>query len=344
MPVIATDSTFLTNRAIPAKPVCCAMNMAHQDEPGISEGDNWAMPANQQLSRYSTGLDTISSDYEDECATMDNTDGAWGDQVGEYDGHGEEFGHQPETERPNVKDEIKKLRGEFFDLINSQSPEDEFWNNEKAWGKSDGDDKLSKITNDLVKMDENSLVPTVPDLSPMNFLQNVLKDIHDFHRGKWRLQRAKFALHLITRHDSTQLNPKWDPKPLHTAAEFDIKHKDDHQEAGTCLTVYLCSLMSDELAAEKMCELNEASENILHLVIRYDLAGTDHLINRAGNIAFGQHRRSLTQNGGPKLDDGNTPLHDALEFETKFLLPRERCQARYPSIAAVRTLDKPCKG
>ncbi|KAK4143308.1 uncharacterized protein C8A04DRAFT_28945 [Dichotomopilus funicola] len=140
------------------------------------------------------------------------------------------------------------------------------------------------------------------------------------------------------------LEPQYGPKQLlHAAVDGDLEmRKTGVTDDGTSsLTAYVCSLMSEQLAARKIAECNDDNENILHLAIRHDLAGVEDLIRRADKRALGQQRKLRTHAGGgdPSIGDGNMPLHDALNFQKLFLLPGPVCKGTLtvPSLSTSRS-------
>ncbi|KAI0436066.1 hypothetical protein F4803DRAFT_573033 [Xylaria telfairii] len=153
-----------------------------------------------------------------------------------------------------------------------------------------------------------------------NLLQYVLENAPGFHPPNQKLHKTKFLLQLVTRLDPTQLSPKGTPKPLHAAARCDIELLSKDEASKPDLTIHVANLMKDK-AADEICGTNENGENIIHLAIHHSFQNTIELIGKANKSAFSQQRVSKLSN---QLDDGNTPLHDALDFKY-FLMPWPCC-------------------
>ncbi len=247
----------------------------------------------------------------------------WGNEVDAEDAQPEppQPVHPPVPENP--ADEIRRRRYELVCLVCEDSKTQ--WDSENTWCVGDQHKLYEPPTRALLELEKNSLAETQSERSPINFLQYVVETANQFYPPQFKLQKAKFLLQLITKIDPSQLDPKWGCKPLLAAANFDIdKPKDAFNPrdgdglptAIPSLAVYLCNLMPDKLAAVELCNLNKRSENLLHLAIQHNLAGVEHLIKKADQRAFKQQR-----------EDGNTPLHVALDFQ-KFLLPAPICQGR----------------
>ena len=72
---------------------------------------------------------------------------------------------------------------------------------------------------------------------------------------------------------------------------------------------------AEDKGADDIARINANDETVLHLAVRYDLTGVKDLIDRANKRAFSQRRLSKDGNKKQQLDDGNTPLHDAVDSE-----------------------------
>ncbi|KAK3359509.1 hypothetical protein B0T25DRAFT_100509 [Lasiosphaeria hispida] len=244
--------------------------------------------------------------------------------------------------------EMRRARMHLIGVISEDRDTD--WANEATWEDQNGYANYKTQVNSLLQQERSFLAGTQSDQSPTNFLQHVLEKAVAFYPPQHRLHKAKFLLQLITQLDPAQLSPRWGPKPLHAAAAFDIKLlgedrlvKDD-KTSSPDLTLYMCNLMKEK-AAEEICEVNNTTENqnILHLAILHDLKGVEELILKAAKPAFRKQRTSLMPDGKRKLDDLNTPLHDALDFTT-FLLPEPACQIPRPALANNRANSSPAQG
>ncbi len=99
------------------------------------------------------------------------------------------------------------------------------------------------------------------------------------------------------------------------AQTFDIKVFEEDRNSEPDLTIYMCNLMKEN-AAKEIALTNEADENILHLAIRHELKGVEEPIAKALDAAFKQKRTSTDQAKKSLSSDGNTPLHDAVDFDS----------------------------
>ncbi|RYO85041.1 hypothetical protein DL766_007923 [Monosporascus sp. MC13-8B] len=227
-----------------------------------------------------------------------------------------------------------RLKSTIFD------DRDTNWKDEAAWKRQPNYERYRASVADLLEKERAYLAGTSSDQSPTNFLQHVLQNALSFYPHDVRLQKIKFLLQLIAELDPTHLNPKYGSRPLHAAAEVDIKlFKEDVSKPKPDITIYMCNLMKDK-AADEICEVNDAKENILHLAILHDLKGVEDLIKMAGERAFIERRSSGVEGQPPNPDDGNTPLHDALDVKN-FIRPVAACHipapVTRPPLAATRT-------
>lgn len=107
---------------------------------------------------------------------------------------------------------------------------------------------------------------------------------------------------------------------LHDALEKDQATRNVKREADrTNFTSFFCQLLRNGIvhksitradAAQIIATTNDDGENCLHLALKFDLPVAEDLIELANNQSFLQQRNSKEGAG----DNGNTPLHDALEF------------------------------
>lgn len=202
------------------------------------------------------------------------------------------------------------------------------WADQPLWKEEPKYEIYQKQVEDLLKEEKEYKSDTFNELPSdkplLNLLQYVLVEANNFVPKEQRLYKAKFLLQLIKDVDPAQLSPRSGPKPLHAAATFDINFRDGQKESDPDLTLFVCNLMGEKAAA-RISEVNELSENILHLAIQNDLKGTRDLIMKADQTAFIQRRVSrVAGTQQPNPDDGNTPLHDALNFSS-FMMPGPSC-------------------
>jgi hypothetical protein len=108
---------------------------------------------------------------------------------------------------------------------------------------------------------------------------------------------------------------------LHDAVEKDEATKDVLENERTNFTSLFCSLLQEGIASESLtkseaakiiAKTNNDGENCLHLALKFDLPVAEELIELADRRTFLQQR--ALKGPKPSNDDGNTPLHDALEF------------------------------
>lgn len=245
---------------------------------------------------------------------------------GEEEDPSEEYAQQAVATEPHPPDDIGELiRTAREGLINTIVQDKvTHWKDEKGWKEQanyhDYRDKVTKLLSLEKDYMHMFLVEASSRQRPVNLLQHVLEHAAGFYPTHERLHKAKFLLQLITDVDPTQISPKSGPKPLHAAAKFDIKLD---KASDPDLTIFTCNLMGDRAAAE-ICETNQDNENILHLAIRHDLKGVEDFIQRANKAAFRGQRTSKRAGQGVQPDDGNTPLHDALDLK-HFLMPGPCC-------------------
>ncbi|GAW10690.1 hypothetical protein ANO14919_000250 [Xylariales sp. No.14919] len=204
---------------------------------------------------------------------------------------------------------------------------DTHWKNEESWEQLNDYQVYLETVKKLVEQERSSiplfLSNSSTSQSQTNLLQHVLEKAENFYPD--RLHKAKFLIQLIASLDSDQLFPKWGLKPLHAAAEFDIKQLNEGHTSDTGLTIYICNLMEDRAATE-ICETNQNKENILHLAVSHDFKDVQRLIKMADKMAFKQQRAQQQRRENTSLaDGGNTPLHDALDFQNHFKKPGPVC-------------------
>ncbi|KAJ0116030.1 hypothetical protein J7T55_004974 [Diaporthe amygdali] len=214
--------------------------------------------------------------------------------------------HDTVDERDPERD-IAGARLTLVDRINSDTQTK--WENEASWNTQPGYEEYRTDIKALLRIERDCLASTSSDTSPPNFLQHVLEQENalSFYPHSVRLQKIKFLLKLIVELDPSQLSPKYGLRPLHAAVDVDIKiFKQGKSRVKPDITIYMCHLMKDQ-AADEICRMNKHNQNILHLAILHDLRGVEDLIRKANPKAFTTQKRSEA------ADDGNTPLHDALE-------------------------------
>ncbi|KAK4465297.1 hypothetical protein QBC42DRAFT_248615 [Cladorrhinum samala] len=157
-----------------------------------------------------------------------------------------------------------------------------------------------------------------------NLFEYVVKSISDAstRSGGEPVLRAKFFAEIFFNTDGGMAEAwwGWGQKPLRVAAEFDKALLQNKATQGfkpdltAHITKMISSVLSPKEAAEAIGELDDNHENILHLALKHNLPGTAELIRMAEQKSFRDQRNS----------DGNTPLHDALEF-SHFQMKGPRC-------------------
>lgn len=252
------------------------------------------------------------------------------------------------------KKDIDGFRTDLIDRISENEEQVPWksaeWQKEQCKRGSKAFDAYQQATADLLEIERKFFLDSKArglDKSDrsMNFFQHVLHRSSHFSPLNVRLRKVKFVLWLIAELDKSQLDPKYGPKQLLHAAvdgDLEIRKTEVKDDGGSSLTAYVCNLVPEQLAPGRIAECNDDNENILHLAIRHDLAGVEDLIKRANKRALGQQRKSRTHaGGGPSMGDGNTPLHDALNFQKLFLLPRPLCRVALPSPPTSSRRDGP---
>lgn len=218
-------------------------------------------------------------------------------------------------------------------LINEiDADNDACWTDEKKWDQLKKCAQYRETIEQLLSLEKQhahtlvtSLVRASASQRPVNLLQYVLEKAHDFALlPRWRPQ-IKFLLRVIADVDSDQLTPKWGKKPLHAAADVDIRVKMS-RALDSDLTIYVCNLMPDAKAAVALAETNEKKENIIHRAVFHNLKGVQTLIQKASEAAFRAQRDSRGDGQKALPDDGNTPLHDAVDFDQHFLMLGPECE------------------
>ncbi|RWA04337.1 hypothetical protein EKO27_g10771 [Xylaria grammica] len=227
----------------------------------------------------------------------------------------------------DIRDGRYKLTSKITGDVDTQ------WKNEKGWEQLNDYQVYLETVEKLVEQEKSYI--HLFSQSQTNLLQHVLEKAENFYPD--RLHKAKFLIQLIANLDPTQLFPKRGLKPLHAAAEFDIKQLNEGHTSDTGLTIYICNLMGSRAATE-ICETNQNKENILHLAVSHDFKDVQILIEMADKMAFKQKRVQQQRRENTFLeDDGNTPLHDALDFENHFKKPGPVCAISLPMGSAAGT-------
>ncbi|KAL9639492.1 MAG: hypothetical protein Q9204_001067 [Flavoplaca sp. TL-2023a] len=116
-------------------------------------------------------------------------------------------------------------------------------------------------------------------------------------------------------HDKEQGN-NWDEEysPLFMAIQFDV----DTANKSRSLTVFMCENLPESDRRKALAAKNKNNESWLHAALLADLEGVEKMIKWAPVSVFQEPRRA---NG---LEDGNTPLHDALDYR-KHIAPFPLC-------------------
>ncbi|KAL8929523.1 MAG: hypothetical protein Q9208_001192, partial [Pyrenodesmia sp. 3 TL-2023] len=123
-------------------------------------------------------------------------------------------------------------------------------------------------------------------------------------------------------HDKEQ-GSNWDEKtsPLFMAIQCDKNAP--NQSRG--LTVFMCETLPEADRAKALAAKNKNNETWLHAAICADLEGVEKMIEWAPKPVFCERRR------GDGLEDGNTPLHDALKYEKHIApAPFPHCSGAHP--------------
>ncbi|KAI1438055.1 hypothetical protein GGR50DRAFT_691531 [Xylaria sp. CBS 124048] len=203
------------------------------------------------------------------------------------------------------------------------------WEDENGWEHASKYKEYEKRINELLKK-ERVQMPTLsftnsPQERQNNLLQYILEKATMFDLDQHGVHMAKFLVRLITKLDATQFTPTQDhPKLLHAAALFDIRQLKENRKRNSGLTLYMCNLLGDSAAA-RICDINADGENVLHLAIRHNFEGLKELIEMAHVSAFRQKRSHQHAHYKSQPDEGNTPLHDALDFTAHFMMPSPVC-------------------
>ncbi|KAI0436715.1 hypothetical protein F4803DRAFT_541256 [Xylaria telfairii] len=235
-------------------------------------------------------------------------------------------GDETTTLQPTIDPQTRISQGRISLIDRISQDVDTEWEDEKKWKDGGKYEQYRHDVDKLLQDESLHLGETSSDSDPINFLQFVLQKAPGFVPYPKRIYKAKFLVSLIAELDAEQLNPEWGPRPLHIAADFDVKRFKEDNVSKSDLTKYTSSLMTKELAATAIAECNKAGENILHLAILNDIEGAEHLIQLAGTQAFQKRRSKEGRQGSQCDDDGNTPLHDALHIRN-FMGQAPECSA-----------------
>ncbi|KAI5860379.1 hypothetical protein GGS23DRAFT_581183 [Durotheca rogersii] len=294
------------------------MTPSNRLTPPLDDDDDALRLHQKTISRYGSLMtDAISHPgmQEPEAGYGEN-----GDLSGLDRDDGEDVDEPYADPAPDPAPEIEKARLDLKTKISEDRKID--WEDEAAWEAHPNYEEYRKDVASLIRIERDYLAGTSSDESPINFLQYVLQEAPRFYPYLVGPQKAKFLLQLIFKFEPVDLSPKYGPRLLHAAVTADIEVMKHAPQLRPDITIYLCKLMKDQ-AAEGICEVNDAKQNILHLAILHDLRGVEGLIKMAGRRAF------IEQRSTGDSCDGNTPLHDALDMK-KFIRPVPTCQIPTP--------------
>lgn len=229
-------------------------------------------------------------------------------------------------------------------LINEiDADKDDCWADGKQWDQLKKCAQYRETIRELLNLEKQHahtlftpLLQASPRQHPANLLQYVLEKAHDLTTLRQWGPKIKFLLRVIADVDPNQLTPKGGNKPLHAAADVDIRVK-AIRPSDSDLTIYVCDLMPDAKAAAALAETNDNKENIIHRAVYHNLEGIKTLIHKASEAAFRAQRDSRGDGQKALPNDGNTPLHDAVDFDQHFLMPGPEC--KISAVAGKRSSD-----
>ncbi|GJN69443.1 hypothetical protein PLICBS_003491 [Purpureocillium lilacinum] len=209
----------------------------------------------------------------------------------------------PEVPATSTTKNISKIRGDFFqNFIGS-------------WIKAETqlkDEDFEESIRECMAIDTQSSEPTylhsvVADriLSPdqKKFLFRIafrLDPAQVHHTGG---KEVRSALHLAALSD-----PQWAAKGLKSGKKHAVEEKEDPG-----LVPFICSLLKSTVsgteAAAAIAVADACGDTCLHIAIRRDIVGVMDLIDLSDKTTFEKKRT------GDGATLGNTPLHDALDFQ-----------------------------
>ncbi|KAL8857682.1 MAG: hypothetical protein Q9178_005717 [Gyalolechia marmorata] len=122
------------------------------------------------------------------------------------------------------------------------------------------------------------------------------------------------------KYGATQGN-NWDEKssPLFMAIQLDVNAANNSRG----LTVFMCENLPETDRKEALAAKNKNNETWLHAALLADLEGVEKMIKWAPVSVFCERRRATG------LEDGNTPLHDALNYKNH-IAPFPLCSGTHP--------------
>ncbi|KAL3965242.1 hypothetical protein ACCO45_002246 [Purpureocillium lilacinum] len=209
----------------------------------------------------------------------------------------------PEVPATSTTKNISKIRGDFFqNFIGS-------------WIKAETqlkDEDFEESIRECMAIDTQSSEPTylhsvVADkiLSPdqKKFLFRIafrLDPAQVHHTGG---KEVRSALHLAALSD-----PQWAAKGLKSGKKHAVEEKEDPG-----FVPFICSLLKSTVsgteAAAAIAVADACGDTCLHIAIRRDIVGVMDLIDLSDKTTFEKKRT------GDGATLGNTPLHDALDFQ-----------------------------
>ena len=222
----------------------------------------------------------------------------------------------------NPKDEIEEARNKLaIDIIQDKEA---CWETKENWKNQSTYRTYRRAVENLHNQEKDYLDKyhggRVADSKlSADFPHFMLETIRISPSQDERLRKAEFLLELLINVDQAQSILIWETHVVHAAIAFDTRKRNHGNDPD--LTIFACSLLKEKAAVE-ISRTNERGENIPHLAIRHDLKGVREFIEKADATAFTSRRKSST------LDNGNTPLHDALglNFEKKFIRSGPACK------------------
>lgn len=203
----------------------------------------------------------------------------------------------------------------------------------RFWTSIIRDDTLEKALKKLDKLLKLKN-PTMRKLQHRNELEAVRKDKENQYRADiircvedktipfihFVLGRAAssidlpttlFILKLILESDPDQICSHHEEPLLHKAIRVEVQSPVDFRG----LTSKICTLVDPQKISTAIAQINNLKENCLHLIVRHHTYDAESIIASVdpqfAPDVFGQKRISAF----PEDENGNTPLHDALNFE-----------------------------
>ncbi|EGZ74504.1 hypothetical protein NEUTE2DRAFT_81904 [Neurospora tetrasperma FGSC 2509] len=191
------------------------------------------------------------------------------------------------------------------------------WDEVEKTGKLEKDNSQNQpaelATPDQAKLEalrhekEEFYRPEITKCIQQSFIHTVME-----HATATTLQMTLFLLGLILEQEPDQICSSRHAIPiLHQAIDVEV-NKEPVRFRG--FTSRICKLVDDSNRSAAIAMRNAKEENCLHLVVRHNIHDAKGIISSVSPNsqpnAFTQRRKSAA-----KLENGNTPLHDALHFE-----------------------------